>query len=121
MTLMQFLMSLVSPGEIAEYIREYLGEKPSISSFTAEFIKRKAVDAQRLRAQKSQPKGKDRGSGGTDSADSHEQLAASTESAASGGGGGKRRKGKKRVVDPSLLGFSVTSSRIMQGELDLPQ
>ena len=129
MTLMQFLMSLVSPGEIAEYIREYLGEKPSISSFTAEFIKRKAVDAQRLRAQKNQPKDKDRGDGPPASTDSHEQLeqAASTESAASavgtggGGGGGKRRKAKKRVVDPSLLGFSVTSSRIMQGELDLPE
>ena len=32
----------------------------------------------------------------------------------------KKQKAKKRVVDPSLLGFSVTSSRIMQGEIELP-
>lgn len=32
------------------------------------------------------------------------------------------KKGRKKgAVDPSLLGFSVESSRIMQGEIDLPQ
>jgi hypothetical protein len=32
-----------------------------------------------------------------------------------------KRKGKKKSMDPSLLGFSVESSRIMQGELDFPE
>jgi len=32
-----------------------------------------------------------------------------------------KRKGKKKAVDPSLLGFSVESSRIMQGEIDFPE
>ena len=31
--------------------------------------------------------------------------------------GKKKGKSKKSSVDPSLLGFSVESSRIMQGEL----
>lgn len=34
--------------------------------------------------------------------------------------GKSKRKGKKKV-DPSLLGFSVESSRIMQGEIDFPE
>ena len=29
----------------------------------------------------------------------------------------KRKGGKKKAVDPALLGFSVESSRIMQGEI----
>ena len=35
----------------------------------------------------------------------------------------KPAKGKrgKKVADPSLLGFSVESSRIMQGEIDFPE
>ena len=39
---------------------------------------------------------------------------------APGKAGGKKGR-KKGAVDPSLLGFSVESSRIMQGEIDLPQ
>ena len=33
------------------------------------------------------------------------------------GGAGKKKGKPKKAVDPSLLGFSVESSRIMQGEL----
>ena len=32
-----------------------------------------------------------------------------------------RRKGKKKAVDPNLLGFSVESSRIMQGEIQFAE
>lgn len=38
-----------------------------------------------------------------------------------GKAGSKKGRGKKGSLDPSLLGFSVESSRIMQGEIDLPQ
>ena len=40
-------------------------------------------------------------------------------------GGFQQAKGKKgrskQKADPSLLGFSVESSRIMQGEIDVPE
>lgn len=39
------------------------------------------------------------------------------ESTASPGSGKKKNKKGKKVVDPSLLGFSVTSNRIMMGEI----
>ncbi len=38
-----------------------------------------------------------------------------------GKAGAKRGKGKKGTVDPSLLGFSVESSRIMQGEIQFAE
>ena len=35
-----------------------------------------------------------------------------------GGKGGKKKARGKKVIDPTLLGFSVESSRIMQGEIE---
>ena len=41
--------------------------------------------------------------------------------AAGKAGKAQKGKGKKGTMDPSLLGFSVESSRIMQGEIQLPE
>ena len=45
------------------------------------------------------------------------QPAAEDDGFTAAGGRGKRAGGRKAKADPSLLGFSVESSRIMQGEI----
>lgn len=37
------------------------------------------------------------------------------------GKAGKKKSKNKKALDPSLLGFQVESSRIMQGELQFPE
>lgn len=43
-TLCEFLMSVESNSEIADYIATYLGTTPAVATFSAEFIKRKLVE-----------------------------------------------------------------------------
>jgi hypothetical protein len=45
LTLVQFLMSCASTGEVAEYISCYLGRSPEVSAFTSEFLRRKYAEA----------------------------------------------------------------------------
>jgi hypothetical protein len=42
-TLMLFCMSLQSPGEIREYLSEYLGSSPLVTTFASDFIQYKEV------------------------------------------------------------------------------
>lgn len=44
LTLCEFLMSVESNSEVAEYVATYLGENPSAATFTAEFLKRKLAE-----------------------------------------------------------------------------
>lgn len=39
LTLVQFLMTVGSNAEVAEYLTEYLGRTPAVSAFSNEFIK----------------------------------------------------------------------------------
>ena len=43
-TLCEFLMTVESNSEIADYIATYLGTTPAVATFSAEFIKRKLVE-----------------------------------------------------------------------------
>lgn len=45
LTLVRFLMSCSSNGEIVEYISAYLGKSTEVSQFTSEFIRRKFEEA----------------------------------------------------------------------------
>jgi hypothetical protein len=45
LTLVRFLMSCSSNGEIVEYITAYLGKSTEVSLFTSEFIRRKFAEA----------------------------------------------------------------------------
>lgn len=45
LTLVQFLLSCASTGEVAEYISAYLGKSAEVSKFTSEFLKRKYAEA----------------------------------------------------------------------------
>lgn len=39
LTLVQYLMTVSSNAEVAEYMTEYLGKTPAVSAFSNEFIK----------------------------------------------------------------------------------
>ena len=45
LALPRWLMSLASTGEVAETVTAYLGESPGAAAFTAEFLRRKGVEA----------------------------------------------------------------------------
>lgn len=45
LTLVRFLLSCSSTGEVAEYISAYLGKSAEVSKFTSEFLKRKYAEA----------------------------------------------------------------------------
>lgn len=45
LTLVRFLMSCSSTGEVAEYLTAYLGKSADVSKFTSEFLRRKYAEA----------------------------------------------------------------------------
>ena len=45
LTLVQFLMSCASTGEVADYTSAYLGRSAEVSQFTSEFLRRKYAEA----------------------------------------------------------------------------
>mmetsp|Transcript_35262 Transcript_35262/g.92543 ORF Transcript_35262/g.92543 Transcript_35262/m.92543 type:complete len:149 (-) Transcript_35262:844-1290(-) len=107
-TLADFLYSLPSDDEVASYLNMYLGESAAVLSFGKEFVLRKRAA---------------RGTG--ESRDWQTAGRKGKDGAAADDGGfapAKSKKGKgKKTADPSMLGFSVESSRIMQGEIDFPE
>ncbi len=140
-TLAQFLYTLESDAEVESYLSMYLGARPrtapmrpahprnglqraphrltpappagsstSVSNFAREFSLRKRAAHGKGESREWQTAGRS-GKASTstptkdDDADGFDVA-----------GKGRRNKGKKKV-DPTLLGFSVESSRIMQGEI----
>ncbi|KAL1495822.1 hypothetical protein AB1Y20_016682 [Prymnesium parvum] len=106
-TLAHFLYSLTNDDEIHSYLTMYLGESAAVASFAKEFTLRKRA----ARGTGESVEWKTAGRGG--------KAAAPEENWAEAGGKVGKRKGKNKMkaVDPSMLGYSVESSRIMQGEL----
>jgi len=102
-TLSHFLFSLQNDDEIQSYLSMYLGSSEAVNTFAREFTLRKRAARGIGESRDFQTVGR---SGKAAAADDWEPSKA----------GKKKGKGKK-AVDPSLLGFSVESSRIMQGEL----
>ncbi|KAL3676449.1 hypothetical protein R1sor_026397 [Riccia sorocarpa] len=134
MTLVDFCISLPSVAEAGEYITQYLGSTPTVQSFKSEFLRRKellpsdvirtvfpvsdAVIRDESFSKSNGKKGGDLKSKLVASLGTKEEDNASAEADGNFSKPGKKKgkKGKK-VVDPSLLGFSVTSNRIMMGEI----
>ena len=89
----------------------YLGDTPTVRSFAKEFALRKKAARGLGESRDWQKAG--RGNKGKDSdAAPEEDSDGFTQSKS------KRKSGKKgKSLDPTMLGFSVESSRIMQGEL----
>jgi len=126
MTLVDFLVSLPSPSEIQEYVNVYLGKTPQTSKFATELIKRKlALGGDQLALGGFQfVAGEDNKRVITPPVPSEPEVAAEWQPA--GGenvepeweAGGKQKKKKTKKVDPSLLGFNISSASRNSGGLD---
>ncbi|EFJ40027.1 hypothetical protein VOLCADRAFT_108378 [Volvox carteri f. nagariensis] len=132
LSLVHFLLTVNSRSEVADYCQVYMRGKPNVSTFVADFLKRKDAE---LARQASGSKGKNKGSGGGSAgaaaakgatsksavAVSEWQKATSTaqQAAASGGnkkggssGGGKQPTVKKvGGITATVPGFSLLSDR----------
>ena len=56
LTLVRWLMACSSGGEVAEYIATYLGNKPEVVVFTAEFLRRKHAEQTGIKQPKHEPR-----------------------------------------------------------------
>ncbi|KAJ7514721.1 hypothetical protein O6H91_23G056500 [Diphasiastrum complanatum] len=141
MTLLEFCVSLPSISEAEEYISHYLGNDDKTQAFKVEFSRRRGqIPAEVVQAtfgvsdavirNDSESERVTRGvkveemhigSSLVAKPDEDKGMVADTNqsasSLASAKGGKKKGKKGKKVVDPSLLGFSVTSNRILMGEI----
>jgi len=98
---------------VQSYLTMYLGKSNAIDTFAKEFQLRKRAASGRGESVDWQTAGR---RGGKDSPATKGEEDANGFQAPRG----KKNRGKK-MSDPSLLGFSVESSRIMQGEIDFPE
>jgi len=108
-TLADFLYSLQSDDEVHSYLNMYFGASKSIETFAREFIlhKRAARGLGESREWTTAGRGKPSPSGAKPETGEDDGFTSA----------GKGKKGRAKKADPSLLGFSVESSRIMQGEI----
>ena len=112
-TLADFLFSLQADDEVHSYLTMYLGGSKAVDAFAKEFTLRK-------RAARGTGESREWQTAGRKNAKDASPANKNDEDA--NGFQTKGRKGRgKKVADPSLLGFSVESSRIMQGEIDFPE
>jgi hypothetical protein len=112
-TLTDFLFSLQSDDEVHSYLTMYLGQSHAVDSFAKEFTLRKRAARGTGESREWQTAGRRAGKEGASPSKGVDDDGFATKPA-------KSKRGKK-VADPSLLGFSVESSRIMQGEIDFPE
>ncbi|KOO29771.1 hypothetical protein Ctob_005722 [Chrysochromulina tobinii] len=111
-TLAQFVFSLHSEDEVHSYFATYLGTSKAVDTFANEFTLRKRAARGVGESREWQTAGGKKAAAATPPKEDENGFSAP-----------KGRKGapKKKVADPSMLGFSVESSRIMQGEIDFPE
>lgn len=113
-TLTHFLFSLENDEEIVSYLSMYLGDTPTVRGFAREFALRK-------KAARGLGESRDWQRAGRGNKSKESEAAPEQEDDGFAAGKSKRKAGKKgRSLDPTMLGFSVESSRIMQGEVQLP-
>jgi hypothetical protein len=134
-SIVDFCISLPSIGEARDYLSQYLPTVPGVAvqhiqAFLKEFVRRKEQLPSDGSVSSSDREDTDalfgsngkkvdrRRSGTMDMARLlKEDNSGDYETSSSPGSGKKKGKKGKKVVDPSLLGFSVTSNRIMMGEI----
>eukprot|EP01026_Neomeris_dumetosa_P048415 TRINITY_DN4190_c0_g1_i3.p1 TRINITY_DN4190_c0_g1~~TRINITY_DN4190_c0_g1_i3.p1 ORF type:complete len:202 (-),score=42.69 TRINITY_DN4190_c0_g1_i3:176-781(-) len=111
LTLIEFLLTVQSNSEVAEYCSEYLGKEPKVSAFVSEFLKRRALDQQSQGDKKTRKGKKKRGKKSAgDRANQDEDEADDDQSTASKAG--TKPKGKKgEPVDKSQWGFRTVGSQ----------
>eukprot|EP00854_Cymbomonas_tetramitiformis_P000683 gene683-1138_t len=118
-TLIDFLLTLPSDGEVMEYMGMYLGKSPNVTAYATEFIKRKrqlgvnpSQEAAIFSEVSSVPPGN------TAQTQAWQPAATFNNNDDQWEKKKVKSKGKKAAVDPNLLGFQVQSNRIMRGEID---
>lgn len=134
-SIVNYCISLPSASEASEYLSQYLLTLPGVSepkmqAFKAEFVRRKEQVQSDSNLSSSDLEETDTpfGMNGTNILRTKsgmmdlarllkDEAAGDSENVSSSMGGKKKGKKGKKVVDPSLLGFSVTSNRIMMGEI----
>ena len=124
LTLIDFCMSLprVAGDEQAKlYLHQYIGESADAMRFSTAFLAGRA-QLSRAGIQAAFPLSEaviTDPSAAESSVSSGGSAVTGIGGATSRGGGYRKKKGKKgkKSVDPSLLGFSVQSNRIMMGEI----
>lgn len=94
-------MTVETEIEMKDYIASYLGHSANVSAFSREFIKRKF----------SLPVPETVNKGAATDTSNQQSGQQSTQDK-------KKKKVKGGKVHPSVLGFTVNSSRIMKGEID---
>ena len=104
--LTHFLFSLQNDNEVESYLKMYLGDSPAVMTFAKELTHRKQAARGTSKSRECQVAGKSCKLARAPSLNDAHTTA-------------KRKASKKKgtAVDPSLLGYSVESSRIMQGEI----
>ena len=106
--------------EIVSYLSMYLGDTPTVRNFAHEFALRKKA-ARGLGESRDWQKAGRGNKGRADGSTPDGGGAPEEEDDGFTSGKSKRKAGKKgKSLDPTMLGFSVESSRIMQGEVQLP-
>ena len=96
------MLTLKSANDIREFVKQNIGKSNEASMFADSFIKQRKLDEFNPPVEISKPQ--------KQSIVNEQQISTSS---------GKKQKSKVKL-DPSLLGFSVSSNRIMQGEIDTP-
>jgi len=100
-----FLLTLTSASDVFDYLQAYHGDGENVRRFAEGFTERRlGLPHQETKAAAPEREAAAKGT--------KEGVDANTPKAS------RRRRGKGREVDPSLLGFTATSSRIMQGIID---
>jgi len=134
-TFVSFLKACESPFDVNDYVRSYLGENKESRDFAKQFLEKRSFyrDQQRKQDQEqtlwgpapaitpsiNKLSGKDTGNtSGTASSTASVNSKDDKEESSQSKGKGKKKKGK-RLVDNSLLGFTVQADpdRIKSGEI----
>jgi len=97
---------LTSASEVLDYLRAYHGDTENVRKLAEGFAERKLE-------RKVGAAGKEDAASKLAKANKEAAIDANTPNKAN-----RRRRGKGKEMDPSLLGFTAASSRIMQGPID---
>jgi len=113
-TLCEFLMTVESNSEVAEYVATYLGGTPASATFSAEFLKRKLAEQAAASGGKKSRKARAKANAAAAAA-AGGNSAGQTSLGGSGGedsswaqaAGAKRNKNKSQKLDTTLLAFDT--------------
>lgn len=123
-TLCEFLMTLESNFEVAEYVATYMGETPAAATFSSEFLKRKLAEQASSSGKKSRKARAKANAAAAAAAAADSSKAAAAEASdsswvsAAPAAGKKAAKKKGQKLDTALLAFGTGTNYSL---LDVPE